>query len=142
MIPLLDVNVLIALFDPQHQHHAVASDWFIRTHKSGWATCPIVQNGFVRVVSGHAYPNRITPTDAISRLRSAVSSPQHRLMVEDITITDAARFAAIQVMTPKQVTDLYLLGLAVRHDVTFATFDRAIPMGNVVGVEARHLTIL
>lgn len=142
MIPLLDVNVLIALFDPHHQHHGAASEWFMRIHASGWATCPIVQNGFVRVVSGHAYPNRITPMDAILRLRSAVSSPSHRLLAEDVSITDPVRFAANHVLTSRQVTDQYLLGLAVRHDATFATFDRSIPMANVTGAEARHLTVL
>jgi predicted nucleic acid-binding protein len=52
---LLDVNVLVALFDPDHVHHEVAHDWFADNGPRGWATCPLTESGFVRVVSNPSY---------------------------------------------------------------------------------------
>ena len=48
---LLDVNVLVALFDPDHVHHEAAHVWFAATRGAGWATCPLTENGVVRVLS-------------------------------------------------------------------------------------------
>jgi predicted nucleic acid-binding protein len=69
VVTLLDVNVLVALFDPVHVHHEAAHKWFGQNRKSGWATCPLTENGMVRVLSNPAYPGRRTTVhDAIRRL--------------------------------------------------------------------------
>ena len=68
-IALLDVNVLVALFDPDHVHHTLAHDWFADEGTAGWATCPVTENGFVRVLANPAYGAAVTrPADLIARL--------------------------------------------------------------------------
>lgn len=78
MTALLDVNFLVALFDPMHLHHEAAHEWFGRNRGGGWATCPLTENGFVRVVSNPRYPGRGTSTrDAIARLAEIRRSADH-----------------------------------------------------------------
>jgi len=77
MRALFDVNVLIALFDPAHVHHHMAHSWIETHRKVGWATCPITQNGCVRILAQPKYPNSIPVTDAICRLGNAISQPEH-----------------------------------------------------------------
>lgn len=59
-IDLADVNVLLALIDPVHVHHEGASQWFVDASARGWATCPLTENGFVRILSNPSYPGLIT----------------------------------------------------------------------------------
>ena len=59
MQALLDVNVLIALLDENHTHHATVSDWFADHIEHGWASCPLTQHGYVRIVSQPRYPNAL-----------------------------------------------------------------------------------
>jgi predicted nucleic acid-binding protein len=54
---LLDVNVLIALFDPSHVHHDAAHGWFSNSRSKGWATCPLTENAVVRILSSPSYPS-------------------------------------------------------------------------------------
>ena len=69
MVSLLDINVLLALAWPNHQHHAVAEAWFLRHAKSGWATCSLTELGFVRLSSNPAYSaNAVSPLDGIDLL--------------------------------------------------------------------------
>ena len=78
VIHLLDVNVLVALFDPSHIHHEAAHAWFGPRREEGWATCPLTENGMVRVLSNPAYPGRrTTVADAVSRL-TAFAASGHR----------------------------------------------------------------
>ena len=59
MRALLDVNVLIALFDAAHVHHRAASDWLGANIEQGWASCPLTQNGCLRILSQPRYPNAV-----------------------------------------------------------------------------------
>jgi predicted nucleic acid-binding protein len=59
---LFDVNLLIALFDEQHVHHVRAQAWWAATRAGGWASCPVTENGFVRVISQPNYPNPLSRT--------------------------------------------------------------------------------
>ena len=70
MRALLDVNLLLALFDPEHMHHRRASAWWDRQQSDGWASCPLTQNGFIRIIGKPSYPNPLPITDAISILRA------------------------------------------------------------------------
>jgi toxin-antitoxin system PIN domain toxin len=76
---LLDVNVLLALLDSDHVDHSRATDWLDAEISAGWASCPITENGFVRVLSQPRYPSPVSPSAAIDllgrRARAQSSSP-------------------------------------------------------------------
>lgn len=142
MRALFDVNVLIALFDPAHIHHHMAHSWIETHRKAGWATCPITQNGCVRVLAQPKYPNSIPVTDAIRRLGSAISQPEHAFWNDDLSIVDAIHFNTDRILSSKQITDLYLLALAVQNGGRLITFDKAIPLTAVPKAGSDHLVVL
>jgi uncharacterized protein len=122
---LLDTNVLIALVDPAHQFHAAAEDWFIAHRHDGWATCPITQNGLVRIISHNSYPNHVgSPATALTLLHSLTTDKDHHFWPDDISLFDGGLIDSGKLLTAAQVTDTYLLALAVKHGGQFATFDR------------------
>lgn len=142
-VTLLDVNVLVALFDPEHVHHDLAHDWFSDQRRNGWATCPLTENGFVRVLSNPNYPaGPLRPVDIVERLRTFCESGQHRFLPETLSFTDAAVFNPSLIRGCRQLTDVYLLAVAKRAKGTLATFDRSIPLGAVVGATSTHLTVI
>jgi toxin-antitoxin system PIN domain toxin len=128
MTYLLDVNVLIALFDTLHVNHEAAHNWFARCGKQAWATCPLTENGFVRIVSHPRYPTvQATPAQAVARLTAFVqNSSTHTFWADDVSLRDSALFVPDLVAGPGQLTDVYLLGLAERHGGKLATFDTRI----------------
>lgn len=140
---LLDVNVLVALFDPAHPNHEDAHDWFGRNRRRGWATCPLTINGCVRVLSNPAYPAvDATPAEVISRLRVMCSSADHHFWNDSITLLDDRLFRPQVIGGHQKITDVYLLGLAVRQNGKLVTFDRSIPLKAVAGAEPGHLELL
>lgn len=139
MIALLDTNVLIALFDSAHVHHARAHDWLAKERKSGWATCPITQNGCIRVLSQPRYPGYLPVGEIARRLRDATMAADHAFWPDSVSVCDPERFRPSSILTPKALTDLYLLGLAVANDGRLVTFDQSIGRAAVAGAEARHL---
>jgi uncharacterized protein len=142
-IALLDANVLIALFDPSHPQHELAHQWFGRNRKRGWATCSITINGFVRIVSNPAYRSvEATAADAILRLRTLCSSQNHHFWRDDLSLLDGAIFRPEAIVSHRQITDIYLLALAIRHGGRIATFDRSIPVKPVVGAKSDSLEII
>lgn len=129
---LLDVNVLIALSDPMHVYHEAAHRWFSSEAESAWATCPITENGFVRITSHTSYPNR--PGDAVvvlDLLRRFCSHPGHRFWPGSVSLRQI--LPADRAFTHAQVTDAYLLGLAVQQSGRLATFDRRLAAAVVPG---------
>jgi len=129
---LLDVNVLLALADPQHIHHDAVHAWFGQHASKGWATCPITENAFIRIASHPGYPNR--PGDAqvvIDLLRRMCSHDGHRFWPDTISPRDIV--ARDHALTHGQLTDVYLLALAVAHGGRLATLDRRIPAMAVTG---------
>ena len=143
MIHLLDVNLLVALFDPGHLHHEAAHRWFSAAREDGWATCPMTENGFVRVISNPAYPGRRTRVaDAVARLRRFSESGGHTHWPDDVSILQAEMFDPSHLAGHGEVTDVYLLGLAVLHEGTFATFDRSVRTSAVPGFQTGHLIVL
>lgn len=142
MRALFDVNVLIALFDPAHIHHEQAHTWLANNLEAGWATCPITQNGCIRVLSQPKYPNAITVSEATRRLRQAISQANHEFWHDDLSIVESSHFRDDHIQSPRQLTDLYLLGLAVQHNGRLITFDRSINTAPVVGVGVQHLVVL
>lgn len=126
-IYLLDINMLLALTDPMHVHHAPAHQWFADTGQKGWATCPLTENGFIRIASHPNYPNRPGDVPVVfSILRQVCESPGHIFWAEDLSILNILEPDAI--ITHTQITDVYLLALAVHHNGKLATLDQRIPV--------------
>jgi toxin-antitoxin system PIN domain toxin len=140
---LLDVNVLVALFDPDHVHHDLAHDWFADNRKAGWATCPITENGFVRVLGNPAYGSRITrPDELLARLRRFCASGDHRFWTDVVSLRDDRLFNLSFLAGHRQVTDIYLLGLATKMRGRLVTFDGGISIKAVVGATAHTLEVV
>lgn len=142
MRALLDVNVLIALLDQDHTLHVRARRWFEANAPSGWASCPLTQNGCVRVMANPAYPNALPVTRIVARLREAVADAHHEFWPDDVSLLDENVADATRIHGSRQVTDLYLLALAVRREGTFVTFDASVVLDAVRGAARPHLTTL
>jgi toxin-antitoxin system PIN domain toxin len=140
---LLDVNVLVALFDPDHVHHELAHDWFADNGRAAWATCPLTENGFVRVLSHPGYAGTVSrATDLVTRLRRFCGSGGHEFWPDAVSLRDETAFDASLIAGHRQITDVYLLGLAHSHGGRLATFDRTIPWRAVKGATAASLAIV
>jgi len=143
MIGLLDVNTLVALFDPEHVHHRMAHDWFGTHRARGWATCPLTENGLVRVISNPKYPGRrATVSDAIGRLQRFRASGDHVFWADSVSISDTDRLALHHIQGHRQLTDVYLLALAVDHEGRLITFDRTIQRKSVTDAAKTHLEVI
>lgn len=143
MVALLDVNVLIALFDPEHVHHEPAHSWFADHRSRGWATTPITENGVVRILSSPAYHSvSMSASDALAHLRSLCSSGDHEFWPSDVSLVAAGVLTAGALVTHRQVTDLYLLALATARYGCLVTFDTSIPHAVVHGATRDHLLVI
>ena len=124
---LLDANVLIALAWPEHEAHGRVGRWFSKHTRSGWATCPITQSALVRILSNPAFsPAALSVSNALLVLEANVKLPEHHFWPDDISLLEAVSKIGKRVTGHQQVTDLYLVGLAVRHRGKLATMDRGI----------------
>jgi len=142
VVALLDVNVLVALFDPDHVHHDLAHDWFAADGAAGWATCPLTENGFVRVVTHPQYqPNPPRPAVVLERLRKFCDGGRHQFWGDTISLRDESIFVS-SVVSHRHLTDIYLLGLARKMGGRLATFDRSIALDAVKGAKASHLLLI
>jgi uncharacterized protein len=139
---LFDLNALIALLDSQHIHHVRAMQWWAENQSHGWASCPITQNGFVRAVSQPNYLFPISIADALDHLRRNIETDVHAFWPDDISLLDKQCIDHAQVLGPKQLTDIYLLALAVKHGGRLVTFDRAIRIAPARGAKLHHLVVI
>ena len=122
---LLDVNVLIALIDPAHIQHDAAHEWFAAHGRQSWATCPLTENGVLRIVGHARYPNSPGTPSAVAPLMVGLRAhPGHVFWPDDISLLDTEKFDMARLLSSGQVTDSYLLALAYAHDGQFATFDQ------------------
>ncbi len=142
MRSLLDVNVLIALFDADHSLHSQAMGWFDENAKAGWASCPLTQNGCIRVMSQPGYPNSVPVKVIGERLRTAVAHSHHEFWPDDVSALDKGLIDITRVHGSRQLTDVYLLALAVAHAGRFVTFDRSLPLSAVLEAQKRHLVVI
>jgi len=138
---LLDVNVLVALIDPAHVQHDRAHDWFAAEGREAWATCPITENGVLRVVGHARYPNSPgTPAAVAELVAILLALGGHEFWPDDITLFDNQRIDTSRLLDSGQVTDTYLLALAHAHGGQFATFDRRLVTDAVLhGAPGLHL---
>jgi uncharacterized protein len=134
---LLDANVLIALAWPEHVAHEKVGRWFARHSAAGWATCPFTQAAFVRVLSNPAFsPDALTPENGLRVLESNLSLPGHYFWADSISVPDALRSLEGPLKGHQQITDSYLLGLAIHHRGRLATLDKGIgALGGATSVE-------
>ena len=140
---LLDVNLLVALFNPDHVHHELAHDWFADHRTDGWATCPVIENGFIRVLTNPSCGAGVSrPAELVQRLRVFCASGHHAFWADAVSLRDEKVFNASFIRGHRQVTDVYLLGLAKKMGGCLATFDRSIPLASVVGATRDTLQII
>ena len=155
MVALLDVNVLIALLDAGHLHHDTATRWLGEHLDQGWASCPLTQNGCIRILSQTAYPNRAPAAEVAARLSEATRHPAHHFWPDAVTLLESlpAQGYPVSLLSPglmdwskllsgRHITDAYLLALAVENRGTFVTLDQGIPLAAVPGAQAGHLVVL
>lgn len=136
---LLDTNLLVALLWPAHEFHHAAQEWFGKNQRAGWATCPITQSGFVRVVSNPLFSrDAVSPREASERLAANLGAARHRFVPASISFAEAVLPFAARLRGHQQVTDAYLLGLAVHHGLRLATFDRGVA---VLGADEHRSTV-
>ncbi|MBL8241699.1 MAG: PIN domain-containing protein [Bryobacterales bacterium] len=144
MIWLLDVNVLLALVDPQNLHHDRAHGWLAsQADGVNWASCALTENGFCRLLSSTAYPGSRPPGEAASALAGLREGlGRHSFWPCDLSFADGTRFEWNLVQGAKQLTDLYLVALAVEHGGRLVTFDQRIRWGAVRGATESVICVL
>jgi toxin-antitoxin system PIN domain toxin len=139
---LPDISVLLARFDVHHANHAHAIGWFRKVRLDGMMTCPITENGFLRIFSNPSYPSGPgSMHDARIMLEKIRAIPGHRFISDSISIADSSRFLGLHAAAPSQLTNLYLLALAVHHSAKFVTLDQRIPVHLVKGGKSALVVI-
>lgn len=122
---LLDANVLIAMGDANHVHHERAQRWFHSEPGRAWATCPLTENAFLRIMSSASYPASLGDPAALRTLLNQMCQfPGHQFWTDKISLRDSGRFPVLPLA--KHLTDFYLLALAVEHRGQLATLDQRI----------------
>jgi len=134
---LLDINVLIALIDPGHIQHDRAHEWFSSQGSDAWATCPLTENGAMRIVGNHRYPNSPGTPAAVADLLAIIRKlPGHAFWPDDISLVDQQHSNPARLLESAQVTNSYLLALARAHRGQLATFDQRLVADAVI--DGRH----
>jgi len=141
---LLDINVILALIDFDHVFHAQAHVWWGTAKRDGWASCPLTENGVVRIMSqpGYAAPDRYSAADVVKWLNEFASDTDHEFWPDDISLLDSNRFDPKAILGPKQLTDIYLLGLAASKGGRLVTFDRKISPTTIPGASEYNLLVI
>jgi len=124
---LLDVNVLIAAIWPTHESHSTVQQWLGRHAGDGWATCPLTQAAFVRIVSNPAFsPNALTSRDALALLDANLRHATHHFWEDEISLLAAVELFAERLVGHQQISNAYLLGLAIHKKGKLATLDQGV----------------
>lgn len=140
---LLDINVLIALMDPDHVFHHRAHEWWSAEARP-WASCPLTENGLLRIMAsaGYGKTSRFSVQDIASRLAAFAGNSDHEFWPDLLSIRDRHYFHHASILSSKHLTDLYLLALAVENQGCLATFDRRIPLSAVPAADGTHLRVI
>jgi toxin-antitoxin system PIN domain toxin len=142
MRALLDINVLIALLDADHLMHAAARRWLGRELDAGWASCPVTQNGVLRILSQPAYPNHRPVAEVAEGLAEACRHPSHRFWTGGVSLIGSAGVNWRQLLGHRQVTDAYLLAVAVAEGGRFVSFDQRISVDLVPETRPDQLVVI
>lgn len=140
-VALLDVNVLVGLLSEDSEFHSASERWFLQNARKGWATCPVTEAGFVRIISNPASSRHvIRPAQAIDVLEDSFRFPVHEFWKDDLSMAEATADFREHVTGHQQTTDAYLLGLALRRKGRMVTFDKGIrALASVAGLS--HLVV-
>lgn len=135
---LLDVNVLVALLDEDHVHHEAVLKWF-STPGLQWALCAFAEAGLLRHMARPKFGD-MSLNDASAMLKRLAQEPGYHYQPitadwDTLTSTFAKRLHGYH-----QVTDAFLLGLAIREGLVLATLDRGIL--HVAGEQRDHVLLL
>ncbi len=142
MRALLDINVLLALFDSGHTFHPRATQWWSANKGEGWASCPLTENGYLRIISQSGYPRPVRLADAALHLRTWAVPPLHEFWPDDVSILDAEMIDYTRLLSPKKITDVFLLALAVKHGGRLVSLDTGITVKAVKGARAEQLVVM
>lgn len=144
MRSLLDINVIIALLDEEHIFHERAHNWWRNDQPKAWASCPLTENGVVRIMTHPSFSkySRHTPREVIDSLSDFVSKTDHEFWSDTLSVRDKTWLAAENLHTGSALTDLYLLALAVKHDARLVTFDTNISLAIVNKAKALNLLVI
>ena len=142
MVALFDVNVLVALLDAGHMHHTAATQYLSQHLQDGWASCPLTQNGCIRILSQADYPNRAPAAEVATRLAEATEHTAHRFWPDAFSLLTPGFINWKRLLSGRHLTDTYLLALAVKNNGLFVTLDKGIPLSAVQGAQDRHLVVL
>lgn len=142
MRALLDVNVLIALLDAGHLHHSLALRWLAVHRDQGWASCPLTQNGCIRIFSHLSYPNTVPAAQIAARLAAATRHPAHAFWPDAISLVAPDYLVWDRILGSRHVTDAYLLASAVARGGRLVTLNWGVPLTAVRGATADHLLML
>ena len=142
MRALLDVSVLLALFDPAHIFHSRARSWWTANQTQGWASTPVTENGFLRIVTQAAYPKPVAFPVALALLRGHARGALHEAWSDEVSVLDAAAIDHARVLGPSQLTDICLLAVAVKRGGRLVTLDRRVAHTAVRGAGAGHLVVV
>jgi toxin-antitoxin system PIN domain toxin len=134
---LLDINILIAVADADHVHHDRAKAFFLAHHAAGWATCPLTENGFVRILGNNSYPKGPGSSHlARCLLDMMCSQPGHEFWPDEISLRVLGSLPV-----SRHLTDHYLLGLAIHRKGKLATMDKRIDATLLPGGKDAYLVI-
>ena len=144
MRALLDINACIALLDPNHVFHERAHVWWSVNLKHGWASCPLTENGIVRIMSNPSYSKeiRFSMNDLIQTLNKFVADTDHEFWPDDLSIRNSDLFVREELHSSARLTDVYLLALATKRKGRLATFDQGITISVVKNAKPRNLVHL
>lgn len=124
---LLDVNVLICLFWPPHEHHQLVQRWFTSHANDAWATCPYTQMGFVRILSNPAFSrNAVVPTEAMRVLNINLAHSAHTFWPDELSVNAINELFSSRLRGHKQMGDAYLLATVMKRNAKLATLDKSI----------------
>jgi len=138
---LLDTSVLIALLDASHIHHTLCTQW-LANQSGGWASCPITLNGCVRIMAQPSYPNRLPMQTVVAGLQQAMQHPMHAFWADEINPLQSDALDWERLLRPTDITDAYLLSLAVSKEGCLVSLDKGIALSWVVGAKQDHLWVL
>ena len=142
MRALLDINVLIALHDRDHVHHEQAALWLEQNIALGWASCPLTQNGCLRIMSAPQYSSPQPLAVLVRMLADSTQAPFHAFWPDEASILDARTFSHGHIHSGRHLADSYLLALAVQRQGRLVSFDQRITLSAVVGAGPQHLLVL
>jgi len=136
---LLDVNVIVALAERTHVHNGLVREWFYAAPDLEWSLCAFTESGYLRIATGPV-PGRIDMPEATAILNQLTLHPGYRYLPITVDWQTLCSPFFKRLYGTNQVTDAYLLGLAVREDLVLVTMDKGIL--HLAGPEHRDHVLL